>query len=656
MEAAAGAIVDYLRASFVDKDTGEPSIALARFYKTLPFERLEPELQAAAVAACAEAGGMPAGLQGIPCLTLLGTAGEEPAWNSRHESRGHRAIPLPSPEAVERLPMVAQLITELGLDPVEVVRGAPAAFPDLEGRGYRVFYVADALDSPYVPAQNEFVVPYGIRSVLGFGGTLPSGALFAVVLFSNTSIPQDTADAFAVVALSVKVAVLPFVELRTFDSDPPSLITDPVALKERDARIAHAQVDALQQLIEVRERAVAVQSGRLRLALDEAHNRAEQLAMSRAELAASEARKAAIVSGALDCIISIDSAGRVLEFNPAAEATFGFTRDEAVGRDLAELILPDAMRARHQRGLRHYNETGEGPILNRRIEVSALRRDGTELPVELTVTPVAGASPPIFTGYLRDITERREAEAELLASRERLAHIAHTLQASLLPPLLPDIPGLELASLYRPAGEGNEVGGDFYDVFELTDTQWALVLGDVCGKGPEAAAVTALARYTLRAAAIRNPRKPAAVLSELHHAMQRQRPDSFCTVAYAVVRPDRRHVDLVLGGHPPALLVRADGRVEPVGGRGPMLGLVDRWSARSEAVRLVEGDTVVLYSDGVTEARRGRELFGEDRLHGAVADAVGGTAADVVDAIEAAVLEFSDELSDDVAILAARMA
>jgi sigma-B regulation protein RsbU (phosphoserine phosphatase) len=656
MEEAAGAVVQYLRANFVDKDTGEPSVSLARFYKTLPFERLDPELQAAAVAAATEPGGVHGGLHGVPCLTLLGTAGEEPAWNDRRASRGHRAIPLPSPEAVARLPMVAQLITELGLDPAEVVSGVPASYPDLDRRGYRVFYVADALDSPYVPAQNEFVVPYGIRSVLGFGGTLPSGAMFAVVVFSNTPIPEETADAFAVVALSVKVAVLPFVEHRTFDSDPPSLITDPAAEADRALRVAQSQVDALQQLIEVRERAVAEQSGRLSVALEEAHNRAEQLAVSRAELAASEARKAAIVSGALDCIISIDAAGRVLEFNPAAEATFGFTRDEAIGHDLAELILPHAMRARHDRGLRHNIATGEGPILNRRIEVTAVRRDGTELPVELTVTPVAGVDPPVFTGYLRDITERREAEAELLTSRERLAHIAHTLQASLLPPLLPEIPGVELASLYRPAGEGNEVGGDFYDVFELTDTRWALVLGDVCGKGPEAAAVTALARYTLRASAIRNPRKPATVLSELHEAMSRQRPDSFCTVAYAVVQPDRRHVDLVLGGHPPALLVRPDGTVERIGGRGPMIGLVERWSARSEAVRLREGDTVVLYSDGVTEARRGRELFGDERLRGAVSEAIGGTAADIVRAIEAAVLRFSSELSDDVAVLAAQMA
>lgn len=652
MEAAAGKVVRYLRAQFVDKDTGEPSLSLVRFYKALPFERLEPPLQAVALAAATDVGS----LAGVPCLTLLATAGEEPAWNDRHASRSHRAIPLPGSEALARLPMVAQLVAELGLAPEDVLRPEQARAGGLDQRKYKVFFVPDAIDSPYVPAQNEFVVPYGIRSVLGFGGVLPSGALFAVVMFSTTPIPQDTADAFAVVALSAKVAVLPFVEHRTFESDAPIVLADPTLEADRALRIARSQVDALEQLLDVRERAVALQSMRLGAALDEAHNRAEQLAASRAELAASEARTAAIVRGALDSIISIDSAGRVLEFNPAAEATFGFTRDEVIGEDLAELILPDAMRARHRRGLQHHRATGEGPILNRRIEVTALRRDGSELPVELTVTPVVDVDPPIFTGYVRDITERRSAESELLASRERLAHIAHTLQASLLPPLLPDIPGVDLASLYRPAGEGNEVGGDFYDVFELTDTRWAFVLGDVCGKGPEAAAVTALARYTLRAAAIRNPSDPAAVLAELHDAMRRQRPDSFCTVAYAVVQPDRKHVDVVLGGHPPALLVTARGEVRSIGSAGPLLGLVERWSAGHETVTLGCGDTLVLYSDGVTEARRRPELFGEDRLHAAVRSAAGRDAAEMVRSIDRAVLEFAPVLSDDVAVLAARFA
>lgn len=133
---------------------------------------------------------------------------------------------------------------------------------------------------------------------------------------------------------------------------------------------------------------------------------------SRAALAASEARKSAVVEWALDCIITIDHEGKILEFNPAAEATFGYRREEVLTREMAELIIPPALRERHQRGLERYLKTGESRILRKRIELTALRSDGTEFPVELTVTPGAVAESPMFTAYLRDITDRRRGEEE----------------------------------------------------------------------------------------------------------------------------------------------------------------------------------------------------------------------------------------------------
>src|SRR5438876_10507557 len=118
----------------------------------------------------------------------------------------------------------------------------------------------------------------------------------------------------------------------------------------------------------------------------------------------------AILESALDCIITIDENGRVREFNPAAERVFGFNRAEAVGTELAELIIPSRMRAQHRRGLAHYLKTGEGPLLGKRIEIEALRRDGSEILVELAITALEVDGAPIFTAYLRDITERRRAE------------------------------------------------------------------------------------------------------------------------------------------------------------------------------------------------------------------------------------------------------
>ncbi|MFT3880715.1 MAG: PAS domain S-box protein [Gemmatales bacterium] len=129
-------------------------------------------------------------------------------------------------------------------------------------------------------------------------------------------------------------------------------------------------------------------------------------------IANSEARKAAILETALDCIITIDHVGRIVEFNPAAERTFGYRRSDVIGHEMAELIVPSAMREQHRGGMSHYMVTGEGPVLNRRLEMTAIRSDGTEFPVELSITRIPGEGPPFFTGYLRDITERRKAEQE----------------------------------------------------------------------------------------------------------------------------------------------------------------------------------------------------------------------------------------------------
>jgi PAS domain S-box-containing protein len=134
----------------------------------------------------------------------------------------------------------------------------------------------------------------------------------------------------------------------------------------------------------------------------------------------SEARMRAILEAALDCVVTMDEHGRVVEFNPAAERTFGYERDDIVGLEMAELIVPPRLRDMHRQGLKRYLETGTGTVLNRRIEITGMRSDGTEFPVELAITRIPVPGRPIFTGYLRDITERKQAEQELRASRARI--------------------------------------------------------------------------------------------------------------------------------------------------------------------------------------------------------------------------------------------
>ena len=201
------------------------------------------------------------------------------------------------------------------------------------------------------------------------------------------------------------------------------------------------------------------------------------------------------------------------------------------------------------------------------------------------------------------------------------SQIAQALQTSLLPPHLPDVPGAELAAAYHPAWQGLEVGGDFYDVFTTAEGQWYLVIGDVCGKGAEAAAVTALARYTLRTAAARR-RSPAAILrwvgeAMLHHEAAGGR---FCTIACAHVDLSRRPAELTVscGGHPLPVLRRADGSVELIGAPGTLLGLAPDPELHERSTSLRPGDTLVLYTDGLTEARAPHGMWGHAELAAAV--------------------------------------
>lgn len=213
MEEAAKSVVRYFYDAFVSPADGKRSCALVRFYKTHEYGKLEPRQKEFARKLL---GAVPTN-DAMKCLTLLGTVGDEPDWGDRHKSRGHQAVPLPSAEIVEQAPMIAQLVKEMGLDIAEVVQpSTPVISHKTEKRSYNVFHVEDAPGSPYIPAQEEFVKRYGIRSVIGFGGLLRSGDLFAVVLFSRTTITPDSAERFRNVALDVKYALFGFRDDQVF--------------------------------------------------------------------------------------------------------------------------------------------------------------------------------------------------------------------------------------------------------------------------------------------------------------------------------------------------------------------------------------------------------------------------------------------------------
>jgi PAS domain S-box-containing protein len=261
-----------------------------------------------------------------------------------------------------------------------------------------------------------------------------------------------------------------------------------------------------------------------------------------------------------------------------------------------------------------------------------------------------------FLAALADQAAHALERARLFEER---AYVARMLQAGLLPERLDEIPGLEVAVRYHSIADGGAVGGDFYDCFSISPERWLVVVGDVAGKGTAAAVLTGLARHTLRAIALREE-KPEAMLRFLNEALLRQSGDNaFCTVGLATLERSGDGFDacLAAGGHPFPLLVRAGGGVEEVVVRGTLLGVEAEPLLEPVALTLGAGDTLVLFTDGVVDARdETGERFGEERLRAAVDTAAGGTAEAVASALDETVATFEPDVQrDDRAIVVLRV-
>lgn len=198
---------------------------------------------------------------------------------------------------------------------------------------------------------------------------------------------------------------------------------------------------------------------------------------------------------------------------------------------------------------------------------------------------------------------------------ERQRRVARSLQAGLLSTEMPAMGRMRIGAIYEPASSESDVGGDFFDVFELTGDRIAVVVGDVSGKGAEAAAQTAMAKYMLRAFAMRNP-APSSVLFHLNNALVHGLPeDRFTTAIYGVVDPNTREVSLAVGGHPPAIVYRAaTATVEDVKGEGSIIGAFEDQQFEPSSLVLEPGDILLAYTDGLSEARSGDQLYGRNRI------------------------------------------
>ena len=295
-----------------------------------------------------------------------------------------------------------------------------------------------------------------------------------------------------------------------------------------------------------------------------------------------------------------------------------------------------------------------------------------------TITLVSAESGWRYGPADLELAEELARRAALAVDNARLyrerSETARTLQGSLLPSGLPDVPGVEVGLRYLPAGEA-DVGGDFYDVFDTTvrcgkgspepsGSSWGVVIGDMCGKGAEAAAVLALARYTVRAVAM-HEKCPTAILAGLNEAMLRQRREhddhKFCTVAYVRLEVDDAErgvrVSLSLGGHPALVLLEARGRTRRIGEPGRALGVFEDPGLTHQEAHLAPGDALVFYTDGVIEARSpDGAFFGEERLLSLLRACAGCDASTLAAHIEGAVLNFQENASrDDMAVLVLRV-
>ncbi|HVM10351.1 MAG TPA: SpoIIE family protein phosphatase [Acidimicrobiales bacterium] len=259
--------------------------------------------------------------------------------------------------------------------------------------------------------------------------------------------------------------------------------------------------------------------------------------------------------------------------------------------------------------------------------------------------------------FVQDVAARVAVAIENSLVHEARTEVARTLQQTLLPPVEPEIPGLDIAQRYHSAGE-IDVGGDFFDVFPSGDGRWGVVMGDVCGRGVAAASLTALARYTVRAGAI-DQGDPAQVLHLLNKAiLDADAGERFCTIAHAVIEPlpTGAHMTLACGGHPLPLLLRASGDVEEIGTPGSAIGLFEELDLEEVEVELAPGDAVAFFTDGFTEARAPDGRFAPHLLEAALAGAAGGTAEQLAEAVDRAVLAFEGgRPRDDMALLVLRV-
>lgn len=362
-----------------------------------------------------------------------------------------------------------------------------------------------------------------------------------------------------------------------------------------------------------------------------------------------------------DAFYLLDDAGNFVYVNEATQLSLGYTTEQMRRMNVADVNT--AMRDGEYQDLFRQAQAGTLPP----FESKNRRADGTTFPIEASVSTLTIGNRTLLFAVARDITERKRQQEELAALYEREHRIAESLQRSLLnKPPTSILTGLDVETIYRPAWDEALVGGDYFDVFALDGDRLALVVGDVSGKGLEAASRTAEIKYTLRAY-LREHSDAASALSRLNaflcesQAMEAGSDEQgseeyFVVMTLAVVEPATGKAQVAVAGSEPPILLHADGTFEQIPVNAVPLGIAAKANYEGKGLYLEAGDLLLVATDGITEARRGREFLGNDGMARLAADALPlGSLADIGQAILAGAKSFAgDRLHDDVCLLLAR--
>ncbi|PPK70946.1 SpoIIE family protein phosphatase [Actinokineospora auranticolor] len=597
--AAVESLVRGLRDSFTDA-AGAPVLPLVRLYTTRDHAELTPRQRAHVARHHGETDAR--------CLVLAASAGELPAWNDPGTARWSRIIPVPSPST---LPMVAAMASRLGLAIDDVISG-----PLPGSGGFGVVHVPDALGSAFVPDQ-RFVVEHGIASVVGFGGVLPGGTAFCVLLFSRVAVPAETAEQFQAVSIGVRVGLLAHFR---GDASLPA---------ERDAVRAHLAVleEASRRQATALEQAVA----RLRAEAD----LVDSLQVVGRRLTAQLD---------IDTLVQ-DATDAATKATGAAFGAFFYNLVNDYGESYTLFTLSGVPRSAFERFPMPRNTgvfapTFKGVGTVRSADITADERYGHNppyrgmpeghLPVRsyLAVPVVSPSSGEVLGGFFFGhpepgrFTGRHEALAEGIAGYSAIAldnarlfarqrTMATELARSMLP-TIPETPGLRVLSRYLPAATGAEVGGDWFDVIALPVGRTAFVIGDVAGRGVAAAAVMGQIRTAVRSYALLDL-PPSEVLRHASELAMATPDADFITCLYAVHDPADDTLAFAGAGHLPAVHLTPDGAARLIAETmGMPLGVGTVFTQRQ--VAFPPGSRLVLYTDGLVETRGGHLPDGVDAL------------------------------------------